>query len=53
MNAISTYIYISIYIYRLTKKDGTLPVTREMMAGGSAGLCQVCSLPVIITGSIE
>ena len=49
------YIYISIYIYiyRLTKKDGTLPVTREMMAGGSAGLCQVCSLPVIITGSIE
>jgi len=26
---------------RLTKKDGTLPVTREMMAGGSAGLCQI------------
>jgi hypothetical protein len=29
---------------RLTRKDGSLPVTREMLAGGAAGLCQVrCS----------
>merc|ERR1711892_213315 len=26
---------------KLTKADGTLPVTREMMAGGCAGLCQI------------
>jgi len=27
--------------HRLTSKDGKLPVTREMIAGGSAGLCQI------------
>ena len=35
------YKGLILFIGRLTKKDGTLPVTREMMAGGSAGLCQV------------
>jgi len=27
--------------HRLTRPDGKLPVSREMMAGGSAGLCQI------------
>merc|ERR1719391_993777 len=27
--------------HRLTTKDGKLPVHREMVAGGSAGLCQI------------
>jgi len=27
--------------HKLTKPDGKLPVTREMMAGGCAGLCQI------------
>ena len=27
--------------YKLTTKDGRLPVHREMLAGGSAGLCQI------------
>lgn len=27
--------------HRLTKPDGTLPISREMLAGGSAGLCQI------------
>ncbi len=27
--------------YKLTTKEGKLPVTREMMAGGCAGLCQI------------
>merc|ERR1719392_251484 len=27
--------------HKLTKPDGTLPVTREMVAGGCAGLCQI------------
>jgi len=27
--------------HKLTKPDGSLPVTREMMAGGSAGMCQI------------
>jgi solute carrier family 25 glutamate transporter 18/22 len=27
--------------HRLTRPDGTLPISREMMAGGSAGLCQI------------
>jgi len=27
--------------HKLTRPDGTLPVTREMLAGGSAGLCQI------------
>jgi len=27
--------------HRLTGPDGKLPVTREMLAGGSAGLCQI------------
>ena len=27
--------------YKLTTKDGKLPVQREMMAGGCAGLCQI------------
>jgi len=27
--------------HKLTKPDGSLPVTREMLAGGSAGLCQI------------
>lgn len=26
---------------KLTRKDGTLPVYREMLAGGSAGFCQI------------
>lgn len=34
--------------HRLTRKDGSLPVTREMMAGGAAGLCQI-----IITTPME
>lgn len=33
---------------KLTKKDGTLPIYREMMAGGSAGFCQI-----IITTPME
>lgn len=27
--------------HRLTRPDGKLPVSREMLAGGSAGLCQI------------
>jgi len=27
--------------HKLTKSDGSLPIFREMMAGGSAGLCQI------------
>ena len=27
--------------YKLTLKDGKLPVQREMLAGGCAGLCQI------------
>ena len=27
--------------HKLTTKEGKLPVHREMMAGGSAGLCQI------------
>ena len=27
--------------YKLTTKEGKLPVHREMMAGGCAGLCQI------------
>merc|ERR1719147_476150 len=27
--------------HKLTRPDGTLPVTREMLAGGSAGMCQI------------
>merc|ERR1712241_1315889 len=27
--------------HKLTRPDGTLPVLREMMAGGSAGMCQI------------
>ena len=27
--------------YKLTLKDGKLPVHREMVAGGCAGLCQI------------
>ena len=27
--------------HRLTTRDGKLPVHREMVAGGSAGLCQI------------
>jgi solute carrier family 25 glutamate transporter 18/22 len=27
--------------FKLTTKDGKLPIQREMMAGGCAGLCQV------------
>jgi len=27
--------------HKLTKPDGSLPVLREMMAGGSAGMCQI------------
>ena len=39
------FLYLSIFelscCHRLTRKDGSLPVTREMLAGGAAGLCQV------------
>jgi len=27
--------------YKFTRADGTLPVLREMAAGGSAGMCQI------------
>merc|ERR1711936_107946 len=27
--------------HKLTKSDGSLPISREMLAGGSAGLCQI------------
>ena len=27
--------------HKLTTKEGKLPIHREMMAGGSAGLCQI------------
>ena len=27
--------------HKLTKPDGSLPVLREMVAGGSAGMCQI------------
>ncbi len=27
--------------HKFTTKDGRLPIHREMMAGGSAGLCQI------------
>eukprot|EP00092_Neocalanus_flemingeri_P068072 GFUD01083136.1.p1 GENE.GFUD01083136.1~~GFUD01083136.1.p1 ORF type:complete len:338 (-),score=53.19 GFUD01083136.1:128-1141(-) len=27
--------------HKLTRPDGSLPISREMMAGGSAGLCQI------------
>jgi solute carrier family 25 glutamate transporter 18/22 len=30
-----------LFRHYLTKKDGTLPVTRQMLAGGLAGLCQI------------